>query len=122
MEGGVYLMAMGIRWNRSADELLRERQLQQNQAAQAYIDSSVLRCCDPYVPRDTGQLIKSGIRGTKIGSGRVIYQAPYARRWYYTPARFRDAPTRGNYWFERMKATHGKQILAEAARIAGGRT
>ena len=67
-------MAMGIRWNKSADELLRARQLQPSQAAQSYIDSSVLRCCDPYVPKDTGQLIRSGIRGTKIGSGKVIYQ------------------------------------------------
>lgn len=89
--------------------------------AQEFVDSEVLRRCAPYVPRDTGELIRSGTRETRLGSGRVIYRTPYARRWYYRPANFHGAPKRGNYWFERMKAAGGaKAILRGAAKIMGG--
>lgn len=89
--------------------------------AQQYVDSEVLRRCDPFVPKDTGELIRSGIRETRLGSGRVVYRTPYARRWYYHPANFQGAPKRGNYWFERMKASGGKKaILRGLARITGG--
>lgn len=89
--------------------------------AQQYVDSEVLRRCDPFVPKDTGELIRSGIRETKLGSGRVVYRTPYARRWYYEPARFQGAPKRGNYWFERMKSSSGKKaILRGVAKITGG--
>lgn len=89
--------------------------------AQKFVDSEVLRRCNPYVPKDTGELIRSGIRETRIGSGRVIYRTPYARKWYFRPANFHDAPKRGNYWFERMKAAGGaRAILRGAAKITGG--
>lgn len=88
--------------------------------AQQYVDSEVLRLNEPYVPKDTGELIRSGIRETRLGSGRVVYRTPYARRWYYHPANFQGAPKRGNYWFERMKANNAKRILRGAARIMGG--
>lgn len=83
---------------------------------QKYIDSEVLRLCDPFVPKDTGELISSGTRSTRIGSGEVIYNTVYARRWYYMPAHFNEAPNRGNYWFERMKQQYLKQILDGAQR------
>ena len=80
--------------------------------AQKFVDSEVLRRCNPYVPKDTGELIRSGIRETRIGSGRVIYRRPGS---------FPDAPKRGNYWFERMKAAGGaRAILRGAAKITGG--
>ena len=71
---------------------------------------------------DTGELIRSGIRETNIGSGKVMYFTPYARRWYYEPANFQGAPTRGNYWFDRMKNNGGSaSILQGLARLAGGK-
>ena len=49
-------------------------------SAQTYVDSEVLRLSDPYIPKVTGTLIKSGILGTDIGSGTVKWIAPYAHR------------------------------------------
>lgn len=89
--------------------------------AQQFVDSEVLRRCQPYVPMDRGTLIKSGVLNTKIGSGQVIYKTPYARRWYFESAHFQHAPMRGNQWFERMKQNGGaKQILDAAQRIIDG--
>lgn len=84
--------------------------------AQKYIDSEVLRRCDPKAPKDEGHLIDSGIAATKIGSGQVRYNAVYARRWYYRSAKFRGAPTRGNYWFERMKKEGGAKAILQGVR------
>ena len=106
----------------SVEQIIAERGLNKGGPVQQFIDSEVLRLCDPYVPRDTGALIKSGIINTVIGSGTVIWSTPYARRWYYTPANFQGAPKRGNYWFELMKNEGGRlAILQGAAAIAGGR-
>lgn len=104
---------MRIEWH-------REPRAPNLEKAQKFVDSEALRMCTPYVPKDTGELIRSGIRETKPGSGEVVYRTPYARRWYYTPANFQGAPMRGNYWFARMKANHWQTILTGARRIMGG--
>lgn len=107
---------------KSTRELLRDRKLETGQSAQVFIDSEVLRRCAPYVPFDTGALNRSGVVNTVLGNGRVVYQTPYARRWYYVPANFHGAPKRGNYFFERMKNNGGKEaILRGVAKITGGR-
>lgn len=104
---------------KSAMQIIRERGIERNGPVQKAVDSEVLRLCAPYVPHDSGDLIRSGQVHTHIGSGLVVYKTPYARRWYYRPARFKGAPKRGNYWFERMKNEGGKgKILRVAARIA----
>ena len=107
---------------KSTNELIKDRKLKSGQTAQVFVDSEVLRRCSPYVPFDTGTLNRSGVVNTKIGSGRVIYATPYARRWYYIPAKFQGEPKRGNYWFHRMKENGGKEaILRGVAKITGGR-
>ena len=104
-------------------DILERRGLEPGGEVQQFVDSEVLRLCDPYVPKDTGMLIKSGILHTTIGSGEVVYDTPYARACYYVPAKFQGAPKRGNYWFDRMKNEGGKEkILIGAAKIAGGGT
>lgn len=102
------------------NKTLQLRGLQDSGPAQQYIDSEVLRLSEPFIPKDTGELIRSGIINTVIGSGEVRWRTPYARRWYYLDAQFQEAPNRGNYWFERMKQQYGQKILDGAARIAGG--
>lgn len=90
-------------------------------AAQKFVDSEVLRLCEPYTPLRTGMLVKSGTLGTDIGSGWVVWIAPYARRQYYSTRKpgSETGPRRGPYWFERMKAVYKNQIIAGARRIAG---
>lgn len=102
----------------SIDELKKNHNLEPFGKVQTYIDNEVLRLCEPFVPKDTGELISSGIRSTRVGSGVVSYNTVYARRWYYMPAHFNEAPNRGNYWFERMKQQYLKQILDGAKREA----
>ena len=99
---------------------LKKRGLESGGKVQQYIDSKVLEYCEPLVPKDTGALIASGKAHPQIGSGTVKYNTVYARRWYYMPANFQQAPERGNYWFERMKQRNKNHILEGAKRIASG--
>ena len=91
--------------------------------AQIFVDSEVLRLCEPLTPLLTGMLIKSGTLGTVPGEGVVSWISPYSRRQYYSirAVGSKTGPLRGPHWFDRMKATNGKQILAGAAIIAGGK-
>lgn len=92
-------------------------------SVQEYVDAAVLRYSRPYLPMQTGMLMRSGDLGTVIGSGEVSYIAPYARKLYNaTHFKFdRSAhPDAGALWFERMKAAHREDILRGAAARAGG--
>jgi hypothetical protein len=90
--------------------------------AQKFVDSEVLRLCEPYTPLRTGMLIMSGILGTDVGSGTVQWIAPYAKSQYYSSRKpgSQTGPLRGPQWFERMKQVSGPTILAGARKIAGG--
>jgi hypothetical protein len=92
--------------------------------AQKFVDSEVLRLCEPFTPLLTGMLIMSGTLGTYIGSGEVSWIAPYARYQYYLkrPVGTQTGPLRGPFWFERMKQIYGRGIISGARKIAGGRT
>lgn len=102
-------------------DILKKRGLEDGGKVQQYIDSECLRLCEPKVPKRDNILILSGRTETVIGSGELRYRTHYARRWYYMPANFHQAPERGNYWFERMKKQYKKQILAGAKKVAEGK-
>lgn len=110
-------MKMELRWNPNFGPEMTEK----INKSQQFIDSECLRLCEELVPKDTGILIQSGIMNTQIGSGELRYRTPYARRWYFMPAKFQGAPRRGNYWFERMKQQYKEQILNGAKKLAGGK-
>lgn len=91
--------------------------------AQAFVDNEVLKDCDPYVPMDTGNLVRSGQRGTVIGSGCVKYNAPYAAACYYGVRRkfSKDRhPKATAMWFERAKAVNKDKWISGAQKIIAG--
>ncbi len=105
--------------------MLERRELKVGGEVQQYIDTKCLEYCEDKVPKREHTLIDSGKIHTVIGSGRVRYRTPYARRWYYMPAKFNEgsgnglqAIGRGNYWFERMKREYKERILKGALNIA----
>lgn len=103
------------------------------QRAQKFLDSEVLRRCDPLTPYRNNKLIQSGVLATRIGEGLVQYSSPYARYQYYgkvmigrapktvtnTNLKHVGAPTRGAKWFERMKVKDKNDILKGAGKIVG---
>ena len=112
-------------YNKSVGQMVAHRNLQGGGRVQKYIDSTVLRKSDPYVPFLSGMLKTSGISGTVIGGGLVVYKAPYAKPNYYRNNGHGKQGTsrgglRGRFWFARMKADHLNEILQGAAKIAGG--
>ena len=89
--------------------------------AQKFVDSEVIRYCDPLTPKRTGNLIRSATLGTVIGSGEIHQIAPYAHTQYYDTAQTRSYdPRRGSKWFERMKASHKDAILKGAKKFGNG--
>jgi len=90
--------------------------------AQIFIDSEVLRLCEPFTPLLTGVMIKTGDLGTKVGSGVVSWIAPYSAAQYYMKRKnpSKTGPLRGPWWFERMKAIFKSAIIRGAAKYAKG--
>lgn len=110
----------------TTETMLKDRGLESEGKVQKVVDSEVLRRSDKYVPFLTGALKKSGISGTKIGSGEVVYNAVYAHKNYYENEGMGKQGTssgglRGKFWFERMKADHLQDILKTAKEKAGGK-
>lgn len=75
--------------------------------SQAFLDNEVLKDSNYYVPMSEGFLRDSSITHSKIGSGEVKWETPYARRLYYNPqynfSKDKNPNARG-LWFEEAKA------------------
>lgn len=104
------------------DSNFRPKWQKQYSRAQKFMDSEVLRLCEPLTPLRTGMLVKSGTLGTVVGSGKVSWIAPYAKAQYYSARKpgSETGPERGPYWFERMKVKHKRYLIQGARKIAGG--
>lgn len=76
---------------------------------QKILDVQVLKDSNYYAPEDQGELQRSGDRLTIPGSGKVIWDTPYARPLYYgTSFNFsKDKNANaGPLWFEKGKSVH----------------
>ncbi len=85
---------------------------------QMYIDSEILRRSDPLVPIKTGSLKRSGITGTRVGTGVIKYTAPYAKPQYF---KGKSSGQRGRLWVRRMWTSQGKDIVRNAKKILNGK-
>lgn len=105
----------------SLNEILAKRGLEIGGKVQRFLGTEVARRSDKFVPLRAGPL-KNTAQVLKDGA-EVRYIQPYARRQYYSPRRAGSAtgPLRGPKWFERMKAAEGKDLIAVAAKLAGGK-
>ena len=91
--------------------------------AQKFLDSEVLRDSAPFVPMRTGFLMKSGNLGTTLGSGKVVYIAPYAIPMYYgVHLHFsKDKhPQACAQWFEKAKAIKKDEWMKGVNKIIKG--
>lgn len=120
-----------------------KEQTERFNSVQKFVDSECIRLMVPYTPMRNGILMKNAVLGTKIGSGRIVYNSPYARFQYYgklmvssvsgsSYARSGESkvltgkdlqydktrhPKAQRLWFEAMKADKKEQILRGAAAI-----
>lgn len=115
-------------------KILQNHGLDDNGFIQKFIDNEVLKRCTKYVPFRTGALMDMGILGTVIGSGEVAWIGVKPRYLYYgkvmvgsAPKTVTDkdltyygGPQRGAFWFERMKAAEGQEIVQGAQKLANG--
>lgn len=110
-------MRIDVNWHRLERELLDNVD-----KAQKVTDLQVLKDCGPYIPRDEGELERSGPRATVIGSGEVVWDEPYAQRQYYKlPNKARDVhPLAVMRWFEAAKAAR-KSVWLRVIKKAAGR-
>lgn len=99
----------------SNEKILAKRKLGSSKQAQKFFTHEVRRCCDPYVPFDTGMLKNTAIEQTKC----VVYGQPYARRQYYEN---KGKGLRGKQWDKRMWADKGTEIVKSVADYCGGHT
>lgn len=118
----------------SVNKILKKRGLEERGYVQKFIDNEVLKRCSKYIPFRTGALMNMGIIGTIIGSGEVSWIGVKPRYLYYgkvmvgpPPKTVTDrdltyygGPQRGAFWFERMKAAEGEEIVKGAQELANG--
>ena len=79
MKIGQPMESRAITWDKSFAGKYSER----FDKAQKFIDAECIRHMVKYTPTLSTNLRKSATRGTKIGSGKIQYLAPYARYQYY---------------------------------------
>lgn len=113
--GTLFVSASGkaiIRWNNGAPPTQESFG-----KLQIYIDNTVVRHMDAYVPMRTGMLKKSVILGSRMGSGELVFIAPYAHKRYYSQ-NGRLVGKRGSRWFQRLWAARRDAVIREVKNYA----
>lgn len=91
-----------------------------NGRTQKVIDSSFMGYMDKYMPMDTGEMITNMYSATKVGSGEINVNTPYAHYQHegelyvdpkYKKGAFHD-PISGRYWSKKgvKKISSGKKL------------
>src|SRR5690625_3570279 len=89
--------------------------------SQSILDQQVLKDSNVYIPKDRGYLEQSSLMHTKIGTGEIVWETPYARRLYYNPqynfSKDRN-PNASGLWFEQAKSQRLKSWIEVAKKAA----
>lgn len=81
---------------------------------QRFVDLTVAKGMDKYVPFKTGTL-KNSVLSSAFGSGLLVYNTPYAKRQYETN---RGEGTRGKEWAERYLKENRERLVREVQSYA----
>jgi hypothetical protein len=104
-----------------AEKVIEKLGLQKGGQVQKYVDTEIMRGCDDYVPKDTGNLLNSVYANSKPGDGKLIWDI-YGNEngrnvWNDTRANvnWQDAPMRGPFWALRFWNGGGmERVIREA--------
>ena len=108
-------------------DCIRTLGLEEKGRVQQYVTNEVINLSEPYVPFDLagkypypGRLKNSAHIEDKTD---VVWNTPYARRWYYEDANFQGKGQsaegglgRGTYWVDRMMQNGGREKIEDGAR------
>lgn len=99
----------------SPEEFVKKFGVGEGGYIQEIVDAAVIKACSPYVPYAEGALEGSASNATKIGSGEIIYDTPYARYLYYGEVYGPNIPIVENgditgYWSPPEKFPTGKKL------------
>lgn len=100
-------------------KILLKRYLNKNGEAQVKFTKEVAKNCNNYVPFLTGRLKDMCI---ELKTDKIIYNAPYAAKQYYTNKGGNKGALRGKMWDKRMWSDKGDRIVQTIADFVGGRT
>ena len=105
-------------------KILLKRHLNKNGKAQVKFTKEVAKYSNNYVPFLTGRLKDMSV---ELKPDKIIYNAPYAKRQYYTNKGMGKQGTsigglRGKFWDRRAFIDHGDKIVKSIADFCGGRS
>lgn len=113
-------MGMDFKCSFNLRECINTLGMEERGRVQSFVTESVLNLAGPYVPNDLAEKYENPHRlqdSGHIENGTdVVWNAPYARRWYYQQANFQGAPMRGKYWVDRMLQNGGLKQIEDGAR------
>ncbi|RXI55279.1 capsid protein [Clostridium tetani] len=100
------------------EKILLKRYLNKNGKAQVKFTQEVAKQCNNYVPFLTGRLKDMSV---ELKTDKIIYNAPYAAKQYYTNKGGNRGALRGKFWDKRMFADKGDNIVQTIADFVGGK-
>lgn len=103
--------------------ILLKRALNKDGKAQEKFTKECAKWMNNYAPYKTGRLKDMMV---EIKTSKVIYNAPYAKKQYYTNKGAGKQGTsigglRGKFWDRRMWQDKGNEIVKSIAQFVGGR-
>ena len=116
---------MRVKVNIGTNSLLNEATCNERfNQAQMWLDNEVIKDFNPYVPFRYGELARSAIRHTIIGSGAIVYKTPYAKKVYESNGwnfNTNIHPLATDHWAEPVIANNRTKYRNGVATILGGK-